>query len=604
MRFSVRAKLFAAFGAVIALMLVLGLAAIHQLGAVDERATYLGEESLASATLTSSVRAGAADYRRVQSQLVIATSAERGDWIAELDAHRAGTDQLLDRAQATLTDARERDLYAQTHTAWDALTKAAGTFVEDVQTGRIDQAEQILRDTQDELLALDTATEQWNEHNAQLGEAAVKAAKHTAAAADRLIVLLLAAAALIAGTLAFFLSRALTSSAKKMRAAAEGIAEGDVEQDVTITSNDEFGDTGAAFTRMVAYLDEMATVADRLAVGDLTATVRPRGPRDRLGNAFDTLVGNLHEVIGELSRQAEVVSSASEQMAATSEETGRAVGEIAAAVTEVAYGAERQVKMVESTRTAVQDAARAAATSAGTATATAAAAEQARQVAVEGVEAAKTATDAMRDLASSSSAVGEAISALSAKSERIGGIVDAIAGISAQTNLLALNAAIEAARAGEQGRGFAVVAEEVRKLAEESQAAARTIAGLVEEIQTDTRNVVAVVADGAQRTEGGVATVEHTREAFEQIGLSVADVTHQVASIAAAVEEISAGTTRAESDIVGVADVSETSSAAAEQVSASTQQTSAAAQEIAASAQSLAATAEHMNQLVHRFQLV
>ena len=48
-----------------------------------------------------------------------------------------------------------------------------------------------------------------------------------------------------------------------------------------------------------------------------------------------------------------------------------------------------------------------------------------------------------------------------------------ITGIADQTNLLALNAAIEAARVGEYGRGFAVVAEEVRKLAEQSAAAAR-----------------------------------------------------------------------------------------------------------------------------------
>ena len=110
---------------------------------------------------------------------------------------------------------------------------------------------------------------------------------------------------------------------------------------------------------------------------------------------------------------------------------------------------------------------------------------------------------------------------LGERSERIGGIVDTITGIAEQTNLLALNAAIEAARAGEQGRGFAVVAEEVRKLAEESQRAAATIAGLVDEIQRETTRVVEVVEAGARRTEDGAATVEQARASFERIGGSV-----------------------------------------------------------------------------------
>ena len=205
--------------------------------------------------------------------------------------------------------------------------------------------------------------------------------------------------------------------------------------------------------------------------------------------------------------------------------------------------------------------------------------------------------------ADSSAAISSAITELSERSGQIVGFVDTISGIAEQTNLLALNAAIEAARAGEQGRGFAVVAEEVRKLAEESQDAAGQIAGLIREIQTETRKVVGVVADGAKRTEDGVATVEQAREAFELIGSAVEDVGARVGEIAAAVEQISADADRAQGGISEVAAVAEQSSASAEEVSASTEETSASTQEIAASAQELARTAEQLERLVARFRL-
>jgi methyl-accepting chemotaxis protein len=430
--------------------------------------------------------------------------------------------------------------------------------------------------------------------------ASTKATTASAASGRRTIVIAALLAALAAVGLAFLV---VASVVKPLKVVVERMA---MLRDICITGLNE----GIA----------------AMASGDLTKTVVPQTPPienpagDEVGDvgrafneihaktvasieSYNETRGQLGELVGKVSSSAQSLSAASQQMASTSEEAGRAVGEIASAVGEVAQGAERQVRAVEQAKLATEEVATASSVGAQNAQETADAAVVARQVAEQGAGAVAQASEAMSAVRDSSLHATEAIRELGAKSEQIEGIVATITGIAEQTNLLALNAAIEAARAGEQGRGFAVVAEEVRKLAEESQSAAASIATLVGEIQGETAKAVEVVEDGARRTEDGVATVEQARESFLELGASVQDMNGRVEQIAAAIQQIASSSQQVQSDMTEVAAVAEQSSASSQQVSASTQQTSASTQEIAASAQELARTAEELESLVGTFSL-
>lgn len=118
----------------------------------------------------------------------------------------------------------------------------------------------------------------------------------------------------------------------------------------------------------------------------------------------------------------------------------------------------------------------------------------------------KIARQSAKDAEASGAAVGRAVEAMQTIAEKIT-IVQEIA---RQTDLLALNAAVEAARAGEHGKGFAVVASEVRKLAERSQSAAA-------EIGTLSSETVKVARDAGEMLLRLVPDIKRTAELVEEI---------------------------------------------------------------------------------------
>ncbi|HVW90073.1 MAG TPA: methyl-accepting chemotaxis protein [Gaiellaceae bacterium] len=573
---TVSRKLFGAFGAVLVLAVALGVVALTMLGSVNHAAVTIADNGVSAETSISTVGQVMNKLRKDQVHYFIVTPDSRSG------VHDDMTGDLSDMAAAFKGyaggTASEQAGFAAFRKAWNAYVAASAGMFPLVAKGDTPAAEKLIGDggTADLLWdPIKAALAGWQKATTTSVAAELADAHDTYSTAKYVVVGLLAFAVLLGSLLAFAIARGLARGIGQVVRAADGIAEGDVEQSVDIRSRDELGQLGRSFSRMIEYLRASAGTAERIADGDLTVEVVPHSERDALGNALATMVESLRSVLSKVSSASSGMSSATQQMAATSDETGRAVNEIAQAVGDVAHGAEQQARMIETARTSSEE--------------TATAAGEARAVSNEGVEAVNSASESMASVLAASTTISNAIGSLASKSEQIGGIVDTITGIAGQTNLLALNAAIEAARAGEQGRGFAVVAEEVRKLAEESQHAAATISALIAEIQQDTAAVVEVVDDGARRAEEGVEIVERARESFLRIGAAIEDVTARVSEISTAVTEVAA--------------VAEQASASTEEVSASTEQTSASAQEIAASAQALAATASDLEGLVTRFRL-
>ncbi|MGL6015071.1 MAG: methyl-accepting chemotaxis protein, partial [Selenomonadaceae bacterium] len=195
------------------------------------------------------------------------------------------------------------------------------------------------------------------------------------------------------------------------------------------------------------------------------------------------------------------------------------------------------------------------------------------------------------------------VAKLGDRSKEIGQIVEAISGIAGQTNLLALNAAIEAARAGEQGRGFAVVAEEVRKLAEQSQGAAKQITGLIQEIQSDTERAVAAMNNGTREVKLGTQVVDTAGAAFAQIVGLITSVADEINAITETMKQMETGSRRIVASVKSIDEQSCETASEAETVSAATQEQSASMEEIASASQTLSQMAMELQNVIGKFHI-
>ena len=262
--------------------------------------------------------------------------------------------------------------------------------------------------------------------------------------------------------------------------------------------------------------------------GDLTRRLQVQN-KDEFGElaaAFNRFVERIHASISEVASATRLVHDLSEQVMSASnasingsEEQSLRTNSVAAAINQL--GA------------ATQEIARNAADASQHASGASDQANDGRQVVDDAIS-------AMTALSQKISESCQQIETLNASTDEIGKILDVIKGISQQTNLLALNAAIEAARAGEAGRGFAVVADEVRNLAHRTQESAEEIHRMITGLQVGSREAVHTMNASQVSSEQTVQVANRAGERLASVTSRIGEIDGMNQSVATATEEQSA----------------------------------------------------------------
>ncbi len=468
MKLNIRNKLFLAFAVILVLTGIVGYIGFSSASTIDSLNVDMYQNNLTPIKLVNYANVQMMYYARSLRDYIIETDTSKMDTLeTTMDGYVNRAVEYMDAYRNTDLSPEEKELLVTFDQAWAEylpLSKkamAASSEGNNAEGLRILYVEAVPKF----IIADDTMT-QISDFNDQRAQQSFENSNSTFIQSRSLIFGMIAIAVLTGLGIAFFISRSISSAARQMAEVANGISQGELEHTITVTSKDEMGDMATAFTHMIAYLQNMAEVAGKMANGDLTEDVTPVSARDALGNAFKGMIDSLRQSVGELARNAASVGTAAAQLASAADQAGQATSQIATTIQQVATGTAQQTDSVTRTAASVEQMSRAidgvargaqdqnrAVTNAveitsrisdviaqvsSNAQAGSIGSEQAAQVARGGAQTVSATIRGMETIQAKVALSAQKVQEMGTRSEQIGVIVDTIEDIASQTNLLAL----------------------------------------------------------------------------------------------------------------------------------------------------------------------
>lgn len=321
----------------------------------------------------------------------------------------------------------------------------------------------------------------------------ITALKETASAKKdgiTVLVILTIVAVIVAIILGTLVSNFMASKISSIADSTKKIADGDLQKDLDITSNDELGDLANDTNSMIANLREM--------------------------------IGQILSFSSKLTQSAEDLSGVSKdldentiELETRSTEASEATSTMNTSMTDISSLANNSMERVQSVAFATEE-------MSNTISEIAKNTEQARSVTNKAVITVEKTTLKMNELSNAATEIGK--------------VADVIVSIAEQTNLLSLNATIEAARAGDAGKGFAVVANEVKELAGQTNKATEDIREKIAAIQQSSDMTISEITEITGIIGEINSIVVMIASAVEEQAVTTKNITDDIGSVSGGIE--------------------------------------------------------------------